>query len=417
MFQGLTLEQAPPYTIPIKFYLTAVLYLIALSIITLIYGLHVSSRYEYEVIALTHIFTIGFITHIMFGSLFQMLPVMLGTAYTNVVRNAKIIHIFLNIGIVSFVSGFLVNSPPFLYIGGTLLVLVFLYFCFLSLRTIFLSKEINAPVQNFAASFAALFIAVIFGFIALLGHFGFVDSIKYGNVHIAFMLFGWVFILIISVSYKIIPMFFVAKEFPLFLQKRLYIIQLILLFLFIFAQLQENILLLNVIKILLSCWVILFALFSIKILRQRKRARKDISINLWYFAMTNTILAALLFVAASLLHVNISIYIGFLTLFGAIYPLINAMLYKIIPFLTWFHLSSNMVFEAEMGNVISKQYISYQVNLYYFSFFLALFAPFSHYFIILATIIFLFSALLLFKNIFHALRYYNEYIKKKVVFE
>ena len=108
MFQGLTLEQAPPYTIPIKFYLTAVLYLIALSIITLIYGLHVSSRYEYEVIALTHIFTIGFITHIMFGSLFQMLPVMLGTAYTNVVRNARIIHIFLNIGIVSFVSGFLV---------------------------------------------------------------------------------------------------------------------------------------------------------------------------------------------------------------------------------------------------------------------------------------------------------------------
>ena len=104
MFQGLTLEQAPPYTIPIKFYLTAVLYLIALSIITLIYGLHVSSRYEYEVIALTHIFTIGFITHIMFGSLFQMLPVMLGTAYANVVRNAKIIHIFLNIGIVDSLS-------------------------------------------------------------------------------------------------------------------------------------------------------------------------------------------------------------------------------------------------------------------------------------------------------------------------
>ncbi|ADN09862.1 hypothetical protein [Sulfurimonas autotrophica] len=417
MFQGLSLEQAPPYTIPIKFYLTAALYLIALSIIILIYGLHVSSRYEYEVIALTHIFTIGFITHIMFGSLFQMLPVMLGTAYANIVRNAKTIHIFLNIGIVSFIAGFLTNSPPFLYIGGTLLALTFLYFCFISLKTIFLSKEINAPVQNFAASFAALFIAVIFGFTALLGHFGFVDSIKYGNVHIAVMLFGWVFILIISVSYKIIPMFFVAKEFPLFLQKRLYIIQLILLFLFIFAQLQENILLLNVIKILLSCSVILFALFSIKILRQRKRARKDISINLWYFAMTNTVLSSILFITATLLHVNIYLYIGFLVLFGAIYPLINAMLYKIIPFLTWFHLSSNMVFDAEMGNVISKKKMLYQVNLYYLSFCLFLFTPFWHFFLIAAAIVFMFWALLLFVNILNALKYYNEYIKKKVVFE
>jgi len=161
MFQGLTLEQAPPYTIPIKFYLTATLYLIALSIIILIYGLHVSSRYDCEMIAITHLFTIGFITHVMFGSLFQMLPVML---------------------------------------GGTLLVLTFCYFCFLSLKTVFSSEEINTLVQNFAASFVALFLAVIFGFSALLGYFGFVDTIKYGNIHIAFMLFGWVFIYVCPAS-------------------------------------------------------------------------------------------------------------------------------------------------------------------------------------------------------------------------
>ncbi len=417
MFQGLTLEQAPPYIIPIKFYLTAVLYLIAFSIMTFTYALHVSSRYEYEVIAITHIFTIGFIAHIMFGSLFQMLPVMLSTAYTNVVKNAKTIHIFLNIGIIAFVIGFLLNSTPFLYLGGILLALSFLYFCFLSLKTIFLSEAFNALVQNFVASFVALLIAVVFGFTALLGHFGFVDTIKYGNIHIAFMLFGWVFILIISVSYKIIPMFFVAKEFPSFLQKRLYIIQLILLFLFAYAQMQEESLLLLASKILLSSSVIIFAIFSIKRLKQRKRARKDISVTLWYFAMGNAILTSLLFIFANLLHVNISFYIGFFALFGTIYPLINAMLYKIIPFLTWFHLSSNMVFDAEMGNVIAKKNMTMQINLYFFSFFLFLFVPFLHSFILLATIVFLFSSLLLFVNIIHAKKYYNEYIKKKVVFE
>ena len=417
MFKGLTLEQAPPYTIPVKFYLTASLYLMILSIAALFYGLHISSRFDYEVIGLTHIFTLGFITHIMFGSLFQMLPVMLGTAYTNVIRDAKIIYLFLNIGLICFTLGFFTNTAPFLYIGGTLLTATFLYFSLRSLKTVFTSEAFNALTQNFAASFVALFIAVVFGLSALLGHFGWLDSIKYGNVHIAFMLFGWVFILIMSVSYKIIPMFFVAKEFPLMLQKRLYIVVLLLLFLFAYAQIQEQSFMLSVVKVLLSFCVILFALFSMKILRQRKRARKDISITLWYFAMTNTIFAALLFTTATLLHVNIYIYIGFLTLLGALYPLINAMLYKIIPFLTWFHLSSNMVFEAEMGDVISKKNMSYQINLYYVSFFFALFSHFSHYFIIIAAIVFFFSALLLFKNILGALQYYKEYIKKKVVFE
>ncbi len=417
MFQGLSLEQAPPYTIPVKFYLTASLYLMILSIAALFYGLHISSRFDYEVIGLTHIFTLGFITHIMFGSLFQMLPVMLSTAYTNITRNAKIIYLFLNIGLFSFVLGFFTNTVPFLYLGGTLLTGTFVYFSLRSLKTVFSGEALNALTQNFAASFVALFIAVIFGLSALLGHFGWLDSIKYGNIHIAFMLFGWVFILIMSVSYKIIPMFFVSKEFPLILQKKLYIVVLVLLFLFAYTQIKEQNIILSTIKILLSFCVILFALFSIKILRQRKRARKDISITLWYFAMTSSILATLLFITATLFHVNIYIYIGFLVFFGSIYPLINAMLYKIVPFLTWFHLSSNMVFEAEMGNVISKKNISYQVNLYFLSFFFALFSPLSHYFIIIAAIIFLISAILLFKNILGALQYYNKYIKKKVVFE
>ncbi|WP_457750350.1 hypothetical protein [Sulfurimonas sp.] len=417
MFQGLSLDQAPPYTIVIKFYLSAALYLMLVAILAPVYFTDTASRFDYEVIAMTHLFTLGFITHIMFGSLLQMLPVMLSSAYANVVKNANSIHFVLNIGLWVFVLGFLTNSVALLYIGGTLLAGSFLYFCFLSLVTIFASRQINALVQNFAASFVALCIGVIFGFIALLGHFGFVDALRYGNIHIAFMLFGWVFILIMSVSYKIIPMFFVAKEFPLLLQKRLYLAQLLLLLLFMYAQIQENTIMFTVIKILLSFCVILFAIYSTLLLRRRKRARKDISIQLWYFAMSNAILAALLFTSATLLHVNLSLSIGFFALFGTIFALINAMLYKIIPFLTWFHLSSNMVFDAEMGNVIPKKRMLYQTNCYYLSFLFALLIPFWQLFLLPAAILFFCSALLLFLNILNALKYYKEYIKKKVVFE
>ncbi|WP_434580321.1 hypothetical protein MLC52_10300 [Sulfurimonas sp. NW15] len=417
MFQGLSLEQAPPYAIPIKFYLSGAFYLILLSVAIVIYGFSIGSRFDYEVIALTHLLTLGFITHVMFGSLFQMLPVMLATPYTNVIKNATIVHIALNAGILSFVVGFLTNTPLLLYLAGAVLSGTFFYFAILSFKTVLLSQEKNTLVQNFAASFIALFAAALFGALALLGHFGFVDTLRYGNTHIAFMLFGWVFLLIVSVSYKIIPMFFVAKEFPIFLQKRLYPAQLVFLLLFAYAQLQEKMLLLTLTQILLCVPVIIFALLSIQILRKRKRARKDASIQLWYFAMGNAVLASLLFTGANILHVNLSFAIGFFTLFGAVYALINAMLYKIIPFLTWFHLSSNMVFDAEMGNVIPKKKMQYQINLYYLSFFLFLFTAYSRIFLIPAAILFFFSSLLLLLNILKAQKYYNEYMKKKVVFE
>ncbi|WP_151899568.1 hypothetical protein [Sulfurimonas hydrogeniphila] len=417
MFQGLSLEQAPPYAIPIKFYLSGAFYLILLSVAIAIYGFSIGSRFDYEVIALTHLLTLGFITHVMFGSLFQMLPVMLATPYTNVIKNATIIHIALNAGILSFVVGFLTNTPLLLYLAGAVLSGTFFYFAILSFKTVLLSQEKNTLVQNFAASFIALFAAALFGALALLGHFGFVDTLRYGNTHIAFMLFGWVFLLIVSVSYKIIPMFFVAKEFPIFLQKRLYPAQLVFLLLFAYAQLQEKMLLLTLTQILLCVPVIIFALLSIQILRKRKRARKDASIQLWYFAMGNAVLASLLFTGANILHVNLSFAIGFFTLFGAVYALINAMLYKIIPFLTWFHLSSNMVFDAEMGDVIPKKKMNIQINLYYLTYFFFLCTVLSPAFIIPSATLFLFSSLLLLLNILKAQKYYNEYMKKKVVFE
>jgi hypothetical protein len=417
MFQGLTLDQAPPYHIPMKFYRTAAFYLVALCLAIFIYGVHISSRLEYESIAITHIFTLGFITHVMFGSLFQMLPVMLSSAYLHVKRNAQIIYILLNTGTLFFVIGLFINNTLLLYGGITALASAFLYFCIISLQTVFTLKDKNILLQNFLASFVALFFAALFGVIAFLGLFGFNDSVLYGNIHMAWVLFGWVFILVMSVSYKIIPMFFVAKEFPRFLQTKFYILQLLLLFLFTIAQIFQYTQILTIIKILLSFTVIIFAFYSIKILKQRKRARADVSVKLWYFAMGNIILAAFIYITATLFHRQFSFEIGFLALFGGVYALINAMLYKIIPFLTWFHLSSNMVFEAEMGNVISKKDMTIQTNCYFISFGVFLLIPFSHYFLLLGTLIFLCSSILLLKNILAGEHYYNNYIKKKVVFE
>ncbi|MEO1937179.1 MAG: hypothetical protein ABGW85_00925, partial [Sulfurimonas sp.] len=347
MFQGLSLDQAPPYKIPLQFYITATLYLIAFGIVFALYSTSIVNRFDYNAIALTHFLTLGFFTHIMFGSMFQMIPVMLGLAYNNVVRNANIIYYTLNLGTLLFVSGFLTAKTALLYAGGTLLLVSFLYFSLLSLKTVLESENKDFMVKTFATSFSLLALGSIFGFLALLVHAGVLLYPYFGDIHMALMLFGWVFLLINAVSYKIIPMFFVAKEFPSWIKNSFYLSVLFLLISFTLLREGELFEVSQAVLLVVAFLAIIFALFSIMILSKRKRKRKDLSITLWYFAMTNLTLAALLFIYRSFFEYEyLDLVIGFFVLFGGIYALINAMLYKIVPFLTWFHLSSNMVFEA-----------------------------------------------------------------------
>jgi len=415
MFQGLSLEQAPPYKVPLQFYITAALYLIAFSVLFALNASTIVNRFDYSSIALTHLFTLGFFTHIMFGSMFQMIPVMLGLPYKNVVRNANVVYALLNGGTLLFISGFLTTTTALLHAGGTLLLFAFLHFSMISLKTVLKSENKDFMVKSFAASFSSLAIGAVFGFLALLGHVGVFANPYFADIHIAFMLFGWVFLLITTVSYKIIPMFFVAKEFPQKLKMTLYILIPTTLLLSALVRELELLTLSNTLLLAVALVVIGFALLSIKILKARKRKRKDLSITLWYFAMANITIAATLFIL-TLFFTNeyIELALGFFMLFGGVYALINAMLYKIVPFLTWFHLSSNMVFEAEMSQVITKAAMQRQVQLYYGAYLLMFLVPLSSYAAVAAALLFGLSSLLLLKNIISAYKYYKEYIQKAV---
>jgi len=413
MFQGLSLDQAPPYKIPLQFYITATLYLVAFALLFGLKASGINSRYDYNAIALTHLFTLGFFTHIMFGSMFQMIPVMLGLAYKNVVRNANIIFYTLNAATLLFVAGLLSGMTPLLHSGATLLLFAFGHFSFISLKTVLTSENKDFMVKSFAAAFFLLGLGAVFGFVALLGHVGVVSNPYFGDLHIAFMLFGWIFLLINAVSYKIIPMFFVAKEFPSFVKNGFYLTVVGTLLLFGVVRELELFELSTALLLFLALLVLTFAIISIKILRARKRKRKDLSITLWYFAMTNISIATLLFVTGLFYEdPSLDLAVGFFALFGGVYALINAMLYKIVPFLTWFHLSSNMVFEAEMSQVIAKKDMQMQVNFYYAAYLALLLTPLWTYFTLFGAVLFGISALLLFKNIRSGFQYYQKYIKQ-----
>ena len=65
----LTLEQTPPLSVPFRFFLTAPLFGILAALLLLGSDPTIfSSRWSLEVIMLTHLLTLGFISRVIFGA-------------------------------------------------------------------------------------------------------------------------------------------------------------------------------------------------------------------------------------------------------------------------------------------------------------------------------------------------------------
>ncbi len=415
--QGLSLEQAPPYKIPLLYYIVAAVYLLLFSVFLLFYGVDIENRYYLEAIALTHILTLGFFTHVIFGTLFQMMPVIIGEAYKKVELKAELLLVSLNIGIFGFVGYFLYEITSLIYLSVLLLSGSFLYFALYSFSTIVRAEDRNGVVKSFMAAFIFFIIGSFFGSLAFLQYIGIFADEKFGDIHFTLMIFGVVFMLFTGVTYKIIPMFYVTKEYPLWMKKTLFLLLSLTLFGIIVSTLMEYELILKLFKILLAIIAVSYAYMTIALLRNRRRARGDTTVNLFYFSSFNLALGGLLWAFCTAFHINMDFLLGMLFGLGFVYGLINGMLYKIVPFLTWFHLSSKSVFEAEMSEVITAKMIDLQFYIFLASYVFFLLSLLLKSLLFVAGILFFISSSLLLYNLIHAYMYHAKMLKKAVVYE
>ncbi|MEW8431864.1 MAG: hypothetical protein G8D61_19225, partial [gamma proteobacterium symbiont of Ctena orbiculata] len=77
---GLSLEQAPPITIPFKFFLTASLFVLAVGLVLAVGADKVFlTRWSPLALGITHLVTLGFLAQVMTGAMIQLQPVLAGS--------------------------------------------------------------------------------------------------------------------------------------------------------------------------------------------------------------------------------------------------------------------------------------------------------------------------------------------------
>ncbi|MDP1926723.1 MAG: hypothetical protein Q8K57_18280, partial [Thiobacillus sp.] len=104
---GLSFEQAPPFALPLRFFLTAPLFLLAAAGLIMFSPEALAARWTPQALALTHALTLGFLAMTMLGALLQMLPVVAGAPQPNPRLVAWLSHVALTLGSIALIGGFL----------------------------------------------------------------------------------------------------------------------------------------------------------------------------------------------------------------------------------------------------------------------------------------------------------------------
>ena len=341
--QGLSLDQAPPLWVVFSFFAAGALWGMLgslLFVIDRIFDLHVHRA------LFVHLWALGFMAHFMIGALFQMLPVIAGVKISAPKPLALFTLLFLNLGVLFYLLAFYTKTATWFVAASTLLGLTFVVIV-VNFSYLLIAKAQRKPTpMTMLFALIALGVTTVLGVIMLLFFGGVVtlhdlQPIKW--MHRQGALHGWVGLLIVAVAYQVIEMFYVAPPYPKTFVK-----------LFV-PTLFTAILLSWFAPQVASVATIAYALFgfvTLWILWHKKRPVWDASAKLWVVAMVLLILSSL---AATIepfvnLKLDIPLHLMMFGLFAT--TVVVAMEFKIIPFLTWFHLSAQGYMDAPMMHEI-----------------------------------------------------------------
>ncbi|HEU5124697.1 MAG TPA: cbb3-type cytochrome c oxidase subunit I [Verrucomicrobiae bacterium] len=368
---------APSITLPLRFMIAGLMAL-STGVIWLIAQPSVLTTYHYNqnVIALTHLFVLGWICTVVMGAMYQLVPVALETKLFSE-RLAKWQFVFHVIGFVGMVWMFRRWNMTQVGHFGSALTFGVALFIYNLIRTLARVPKWNVIATGVASALGWLTFAVLAGLSLAAAKISFdPDATPNGTVvamitgisrvvrqfeplsamhaHAHLGAIGFFIMLIVGVSYKLVPMFMLSE----IQNHRRALVSIVLLNLGLigtFFTILYRSPLKPVFALLVTMAFIVYGWELIAIVRARKRQPIDWGIR--YFLTAVALLAPLSILGVVLswprLPLNAftgqleNVY-GFLGLIGVISFAIMGMLYKIVPFLVWFGVYSRHIGKAKV---------------------------------------------------------------------
>lgn len=353
MHPNLSFEQAPPISVPFRFFLTAPWFGVAAGLLLAGLGPEaLESRWSPGALALSHLLSVGFMLQVMCGALLQFIPVATGGNVWRPRWVAGLVHPSIAIAALFLVSGFALSQPLLFQIAAPLFAIALGGFIAVVMVSLFGTPAQGMTIHVLRLALFGLTVTLILG-VSLAAALGWQADIQAGwpliqisNVHAAWGLGAWALMLVIGVSYLVVPMFQLTPTYPVWLTRLLPfgILSAIGLWSLQLGADSDHIQAwLSVVALGGLLVAALYAGATLSLQARRRRRLTDITFVFWRGAM----LALLAFVVswigleifpALAEHPRAPVWLGVLALPGVFVSVISGMLYKIVPFLNWLHL-------------------------------------------------------------------------------
>lgn len=355
MFKGLSLDQAPPFGVVLRFFLTLP-WMVALLGAAIFFSPESMGRWDdLSMVGIVHLAVLGFGATAMVGALFQMLPVIAGAAIKDPLYHARWIHALMVLGTLMLFGAFYLGRP-FLFHPALALLLGSLGFVdFLMLSKLLKVENKTPSVVGMIAALLSLGLGLIFAVAVTLAFMGVDVGIDPGHlrsIHMHFMLFGWIVLLIMAVAFQVIEMFYVTPPYPHSLRRWTPIAITGLLVVSVPLYLVSPVGV-RVIDWAIGLLIAAFAAVTLRRLSQRRRPVADATVMLWRTGMVSLLAAVGTGLASSVVDMPTLFDFAAFAFGYFFFSIIFAMSYKIIPFLVWFHLNAKGVLETPMmGDIV-----------------------------------------------------------------
>lgn len=346
MHPNLSFEQAPPISVPYRFFLTAPwLGVLAGLLLAWQGGDMLALRWMPATLAATHLMVAGFMLQAMCGAVLQFVPVATGGNIWRPRLIAGIAHPLILLAVLLLASAFMRQTP------GLFVAAAYSFMAGSGLFVVATGIGLwRTPAQG--ATLFALRIALLALLITVSLGATLAFGLAYGldlplpiltDIHAGWGLGGWSLILLAGVSYFVVPMFQLTPAYPNWLTRTLPLALIVFLGLW---SLQLPGLDETVRRLILLGGAVMVGIYAVETLRlQRRRRRKVGDVTLSFFRLA--MISALLVVASIVAYVlfpaladdsRTPVWFGLLMVVGVFVSAINGMLYKIVPFLNWMHL-------------------------------------------------------------------------------
>ena len=369
MQPNLSFEQAPPISVPYRFFLTAPWFgVLAGLLLAWQGGASLASRWTPQALAMTHLLVAGYLLQAMIGALLQFVPVAAGGNVPRPSLVAAIVHPLCVLGGVGLPMAFLLASPPLFLLAAIAFVPALGIYLTAMGVALWRTEARGATVSTLRIALAGLAVTVALGggmAISLSGNGNFPvgDTV---DIHAAWGLVGWSLMLLMGVSYHVVPMFQLTPAYKPGYAHWAPLVLLGVLVLGTYASGGHQ-----------SGWTdsSLIAGFSlagsyalITLGLQARRRRKIFDPTLIFFRV-----AMLALLAAAGLGISMVLSpsladcpeaymdLGLLAIVGVFMSAINGMLYKIIPFINWLHLQGRGGAVPNMREMIPEGAMRFQL--------------------------------------------------------